>query len=141
MPPRGNPAARRAMARRIIRRRIIIRTTMRIMVGTAMIIAIKNAEQAYKIQQEDAKKIEQNTGKKVEDLTEEELLAAMKKLGIKSLELTDEDLEKLESAQKGGAPPSQDIAPVPSGSKSFCSNCGARLKATDKFCSECGQKI
>ena len=137
-----NPAARRAMARRMIRRRIIIRTTMRIMVGTAMIIAIKNAQQAYKIEQEDAKKIEQSTGKKVEDLTEEELLAAMKKLGIKSLELTEEDMAKLDSAQKqGGTVPEQTTTSTPSGTKNFCSNCGVKLAPTAKFCTECGQKV
>ncbi len=37
--------------------------------------------------EEDAVRIERETGKPVESLTEEQLLAAMKKLGIKKLEL------------------------------------------------------
>ncbi len=40
--------------------------------------------------EEDAVKIEQETGRPVDELTEEELLAAMKKLGIQTLELDDE---------------------------------------------------
>lgn len=135
-----NPAGR-AMARRMIRRRIIIRTTTRIIVGTMMIVAIKNASQAYKLQQEDAKKIEQSTGKKVEDLTEEELVTSMKKLGIKSIELTEEDETKLEKSQQGDDTQPQDTSPAPTGAKKFCSNCGAKLGATVKFCSECGQKV
>jgi hypothetical protein len=39
---------------------------------------------------EDAVKIEQETGQPVEELTEEQLLAAMKRLGIQTLELDDE---------------------------------------------------
>lgn len=41
--------------------------------------------------EEDAARIERETGKSAESLTEEELLAAMKKLGIKKLELDDQD--------------------------------------------------
>jgi hypothetical protein len=39
--------------------------------------------------EEDVKKIEQDAGQPAEALTEEQLLAAMKKLGIKKLELED----------------------------------------------------
>ncbi len=38
---------------------------------------------------EDVKKVEKETGQLAEALTEEQLLAAMKKLGIKKLELDD----------------------------------------------------
>lgn len=53
-----------------------------------------------KISKSDAKKIENETGKKLEDLTEKELKKAMKKLGIKKLELTDEDEDLLKSADE-----------------------------------------
>ena len=46
---------------------------------------------AYKLNKKDVEKIEKQTGKSADDLTEEELKAAMKRLGIKQLELTDED--------------------------------------------------
>jgi hypothetical protein len=41
--------------------------------------------------EEDIAKIERETGQPTENLTEEQLLAAMKKLGIKKLELDDQD--------------------------------------------------
>ncbi len=40
--------------------------------------------------EDDVNRIEKETGTKAESLTEEQLLAAMKKLGIKKLELNDE---------------------------------------------------
>ena len=46
---------------------------------------------AVKLSQKDAGRIEEHTGESVEELTEEELVQAMKDLGIESIELTDED--------------------------------------------------
>ena len=54
---------------------------------------------AVKISQKDKDRIEEHTGASVEELTEEELVAAMKDLGIESIELSDEDKAAL-AAQK-----------------------------------------
>ena len=53
----------------------------------------------YKLQNDDVDRIERYTSRRAEDLTEEELVAAMRKLGIKRLELTEEDRRKLESSE------------------------------------------
>jgi hypothetical protein len=55
---------------------------------------------AVKLSQKDAKRIEEHTGESVEELTEEELVQAMKDLGIESIELSDEDKAAL--AAEGG---------------------------------------
>lgn len=54
--------------------------------------------QALKLHQRDVQTIEGDTGKRAEDLTEEELRAAMKRLGIQRLELTDEERAAVEGA-------------------------------------------
>ena len=46
---------------------------------------------AVKLSQKDAQRVEEHTGSSVEELSEEELVAAMKELGIESIELSDED--------------------------------------------------
>ena len=52
-----------------------------------------------------ADRIEEHTGASVEELSEEELVAAMEELGIKSIELTDDD--KAIIAKEGDAPPAE----------------------------------
>jgi hypothetical protein len=59
---------------------------------------------AVKLTQKDAQRIEDYAGASVEELTEEELVAAMKDLGIQSIELTDED-KAIVSSESGQAPP------------------------------------
>ncbi len=61
-----------------------------------------------KLTQKDADRIEQHTGASVEELTEDELVAAMQDLGIKSIELDDNDRAIIEA--EGGQTPAQ---PVP----------------------------
>jgi len=46
---------------------------------------------AVKLTQQDAQRIEEHTGESVEELSEEDLIAAMEKLGIQSIELTEDD--------------------------------------------------
>jgi hypothetical protein len=46
---------------------------------------------AVKLSQQDAQRIEEHTGDSVEELSEEELVQAMKDLGIESIELSEED--------------------------------------------------
>ena len=107
---------RRRGARRTVRRtsrrtsrRVIRRRRRRIIVGGAVLLAVGGAAYgAYKLSQPDVEKVEQYTGKNADDLTEEELLDAMDKLGIQKLELTDEDkaaIEYEDSSQGESAAP------------------------------------
>ena len=50
----------------------------------------------YKVRRDDATVIERDSGKQVKDMTEEELVAAMKRLGIKSLEISDDERATVE---------------------------------------------
>ncbi len=57
-----------------------------------LLLAVRGmAYGAVKLSQKDAKRIEEHTGESVEELTEEELVQAMKDLGIESIELSEED--------------------------------------------------
>lgn len=107
--------ARRAVRRtsRRTTRRVVRRTRRRIIVGGAVLLAVGGAAYgAYKLSQPDVEKVEQYTGKNADDLTEEELLDAMDKLGIQKLELTDEDKAAIEyedsSQVESAAPASQE---------------------------------
>ena len=61
--------------------------------GPAMLVLFNTA--SYKLHADDIERVEQNTGKAATNLSEEELVLAMRKLGIKSLELTDEDQDAI----------------------------------------------
>jgi hypothetical protein len=50
----------------------------------------------YKLHRDDVKAIERETGTQAEDLTEDEIITAMKKLGIKKLELSPDEREVIE---------------------------------------------
>jgi hypothetical protein len=56
-----------------------------------VLLAAGGTAAAIKLTQKDAQRIEQHTGASVEELTEEELVEAMRNLGIKSIELDDND--------------------------------------------------
>ena len=60
---------------------------------------------AVKLSQKDAGRIEEYSGSSVEEMTEEELVAAMKELGIQSIDLSDEDKAAVaaDSAQSAAA--------------------------------------
>jgi hypothetical protein len=58
---------------------------------------------AVKLSQQDANRIEEYSGSSVEEMTEEELVAAMKELGIQSIDLSDEDKAAL-AADSAPAP-------------------------------------
>ena len=113
---RGGRRTVRRTSRRTARRttkRVRRRRRRRIIVGGAVLLAVGGAAYgAYKLSQPDVEKVEQYTGKDADDLTEEELIDAMDKLGIKKLELTDEDkaaIEYEESSQaESAAPASQE---------------------------------
>jgi len=88
----------RGVLRRTARR--IRRRTRRLIVGAGAILLIGGTAAAIKLSQPDIKRIEAHTGKSADDLTEEELLAAMKKLGIQRLELSEEDEAAIEEADE-----------------------------------------
>jgi len=85
----------------------------RIVVGGMVLLAAGGTAAAIKLTQKDADRIEQHTGASVEELTEDELVAAMQDLGIKSIELDDNDRAIIED-QAGPAPaPPMQAAPSP----------------------------
>jgi hypothetical protein len=71
---------------------------------------------AVKLSQKDSQRIEEHTGESVEELTEEELVQAMKDLGIESIELSDEDKAALaaegDTAEVDGAKVTYQGAPA-----------------------------
>ncbi len=105
---RGRTAMRRT-ARRTARRtshrahrRYRRRRRRRILVGGMVLLAVGGAAYgAVKLTQKDADRIEEYSGSSVEEMTEEELVAAMRALGIQSIDLSDEDKAALaaDSAQ------------------------------------------
>jgi len=78
--------------------RRIRRRTRRLILGAGAILLIGGTAAAIKLSQPDIRRIEVHTGKSADDLTEKELLAAMKKLGIQRLELTAQDEAAIEKA-------------------------------------------
>ncbi len=80
------------------------------MVGGMVLLAAGGTAAAIKLSQRDADQIEQHTGASVEELSEEELVAAMEDLGIKSIELDDNDRAII--AREGGAPGAEPVQPA-----------------------------
>lgn len=99
----GRRAGRRT-ARRTTRRVMRRRWRRRIMVGGFVLLAAGGTAAAIKLSKNDADRIEQHTGASVEELTEEELAAAMKEMGIQSIELDENDQAVL-TREAGQAPP------------------------------------
>ncbi|MEX2684532.1 MAG: zinc-ribbon domain-containing protein [Candidatus Sigynarchaeota archaeon] len=126
------PVAARRVARRILRRTARRVFRRRVVVGPAIIFAAAAAGaaagSAVKMSSADVQKVESSTGKPIEELTEEDLKAAMNRLGIKKLELTPDE-------QKQVASPSQ------AEGEFECSECHAVVTATQKFCPGCGAEL
>ena len=79
-----------------------------------MLLAAGGAAYAgVKLAQKDADQIQEYTGVPVEELTEEDLQAAMRELGIQSIELDEQDYAALD-AEPGAAP-----AEAPAGETSY----------------------
>ena len=120
---RGRRVARRTArrttrrtARRVMRRR----WRRRIVVGGMVLLAAGGTAAAIKLTQKDAQQIEEHTGASVEELTEDELVAAMQDLGIKSIELDDNDRAIISqetgqapAAAAPAAPVAQPVQPAP----------------------------
>ena len=90
------------------------------MVGGMVLLAAGGTAAAIKLTQKDAQQIEEHTGASVEELTEDELVAAMQDLGIKSIELDDNDRAIISqetgqapAAAAPAAPVAQPVQPTP----------------------------
>jgi hypothetical protein len=83
------------------------------MVGGAVLLAAAGTAAAIKLSQKDTEQIEKSTGVPVEELTEEELVAAMEKLGIQSIELDENDQALItDQADQASPPPPAAAAPA-----------------------------
>ena len=123
-------AVRRPIRRNVRRaRRILWRTTRRLILGTSVVLLIGGSYAIYKLTQNDIQRIKHETGKSAENMTESELKAAMKKLGIQKLELSPEDEAEISKVENEVD------------TKRFCMYCGAQIDSDAKFCPSCGQKV
>lgn len=117
---RGARRAGRRTARRTSRRtvrRVRRRRRRRIMVGGFVLLAVGGAAYgAVKLTQKDSQRIEEHTGASVEELTEEELVQAMKDLGIQSIELDENDQAALVTESGQAAPTATAQASQPAAS-------------------------
>ena len=68
----------------------------RFLFGTATILLLGGI--AYKIHNDDIARIEKRVGKRAENLTEPELLKAMKDLSIKKVEITTDENEEIKKS-------------------------------------------
>lgn len=74
---------------------------------------------AVKLTQKDTQRIEEYTGESVEEMSEEDLIAAMEKLGIQSIELTDDDQAIIASEGSGAPSAGPASAPAAPDEKSY----------------------
>ncbi|MFW9853308.1 MAG: hypothetical protein ACFFDS_10205 [Candidatus Thorarchaeota archaeon] len=91
-----HPIVRRNLRRQ---RRIMRRQSRRMLFGSFILLALAGSYHKHKFHRDDLDRIERYYDKPAEDLTEEELLEAMKKLGIKKLELTEEEDRYLDDSE------------------------------------------
>ncbi|NMC06166.1 MAG: zinc ribbon domain-containing protein [Candidatus Lokiarchaeota archaeon] len=126
------PVAARRVGRRIARRTARRVFRRRVIVGPAIVFAAAAGGAAavapVKMSSTDVQKVESSTGKPVEELTEEDLKAAMKRLGIQKIELTPEEQRTISG-------------PSPAEGEFECSECHAAVTATQKFCPSCGAEL
>ena len=83
-----HPVFRRSLRKQ---RRIMRRQSRRMLFRSFILLALAGSHHRHKFHSDDLDRIERYYNKPAEDLTEEELKDAMKKLGIKKLELTEEE--------------------------------------------------
>ncbi|MFX0096892.1 MAG: zinc ribbon domain-containing protein [Candidatus Hodarchaeota archaeon] len=92
----------------------------RILIGSMVVVAISGSSKVIKLRSDDLDRIEEEMGKTVEDMTEDELIDAMKKMGIKEQKFTSKDKEKV-------------IEEI-----DFCPNCESSIEPGEEFCPYCG---
>ena len=107
----GRRAGRRA-ARRTTRRVMRRRRRRRLVVGGMVLLAVGGGAAAVKLTQRDTQRIEEHAGGSVEELSEEELVAAMRELGIQSVELSPEDTAALAQDEAANPPELEDVPPA-----------------------------
>jgi hypothetical protein len=119
---------------------------------------------AYKLYANDVDRIERETGKGPKDLSEEELLTAMKRLRIQKLEITPEDREVISRSTQPVKELSRDeimvamkrlgitkvevktedqqtrSTPLILGTHRFCIYCGNALPLNGLYCAKCGKR-
>jgi hypothetical protein len=83
----------------------------RIVVGGMVLLAAGGTAAAIKLSQRDADRIEAHTGASVEELTEEELVQAMRDLGIQSIELDENDRAIITEQERQAPAPATPAAP------------------------------
>jgi len=113
---------RKATPRRrfVLKKGLIGNVWRRILIGSMVVVAISGSSKVIKLRSEDLDKIEEETGTTVEDMTEDELIDAMKKMGIKEQKLSSKDKEKVVEEIE------------------FCSNCESSIEPEEDFCPYCG---
>lgn len=94
-----------------------------IMIGAFMFLLYDSM--AYKLSNNNVRQIERDRGQSVNDLTEAELVAAMKRLDIQKLELTEEDKEAITKSKNEAG---------------YCTYCGAQLSYDTTYCATCGKQ-
>jgi ribosomal protein L40E len=116
---------RRAVRRARFRRYLMFRLPWIIMRRTFVLLFF--GTMMYKLRVDDLRRIEMETGKSAQNLTEEDLKAAMRRLGIQNLEITPEDNEAVTTHEREKGP--------------FCTYCGAKLAPNAVYCSNCGSHV
>jgi hypothetical protein len=119
---------------------------------------------AYKVYQNDVENVEREMEKPVRELSEEELVAAMKLLGIQRLEITSADKETISklgkpvkalskndllAAMKRQGIKKLELMPEDKGAMPhsetsearYCMYCGNNLLSDAVYCERCGRKI
>ena len=116
---RGREAARRRFG---LKKGLIGSVWRRVLIGSMVVVAISGSK-TITLFSEDLDKIEEEIGKTVEDMIEDELLDAMKKMGIKEQELTPEHKTKIK----------EEI--------DYCTNCESSIEPGEEYCPYCGHKF
>jgi hypothetical protein len=93
------------------------------MIGAFMFLLYDSI--AYKLSNNDVRQIEGERGQSVNDLTEAELVAAMRRLSIQKLDLTEEDKEAITKSKN---------------ETGYCTYCGAQLSSDTAYCATCGKR-
>lgn len=115
-------------------------------------------QMAYKLHQDDVDRVERAAGKPVRDLSEDELVGAMRRLGIQKLEITPGDRDAIAQSGKPARDLSRDdliaamkrlgiqkleVTPKPRESRQatarYCIHCGTSLASNAAYCARCGK--